>query len=225
MEFETGLDLPIAFPGIGCAIGKVANDVALGGEHVVAEAIQVAIGELEVPGVGRQCHHRQAVMSANDVGMRDGVTIGGSQYHCSNHGGLREFDGSVIGRRSSERFCSVHGVADQIFLAGRDQFQDDRFVEYPSADTEDRGLDEWFGRVGDEIVIRSSGRGFTGVEDVVGLQVIESMPHRAVGNERAGIETIHDLQERIAEDHRFIAVAQFEVRMRFSFGDFGACLA
>ena len=63
------------------------------------------------------------------------------------------------------------------------------------------------------------------MEDVVGLQVIESMPHRVVGNERAGIETIHDPQERIAEDHRFIAVAQFEVRMRFSFGDFGACLA
>ncbi|NCG27992.1 MAG: hypothetical protein GWP42_10680, partial [Verrucomicrobiales bacterium] len=109
---------------------------------------------------------------------------------------------------------------DEIFFAGRDQFQGDRFVEYPTTDTEDRGLNEWFGGIGNEIVIRSSWRGFTGMEDVVSLQVIKTMPHRVIGNERAGIETIHDLQERIAEDHRFITVAQFEVRMRFSFGDF-----
>ena len=63
------------------------------------------------------------------------------------------------------------------------------------------------------------------MKDVVGLQVIESVPHRVVGNERTGIETVHDLQEGIAENHRFIAVAQSEIRMRFSLGDFGAFLA
>ena len=104
MEFETGLDLSIAFPGMGFAIGETANDVASGGEHVVTKSIQVAIGELEVLGVGRQCHHRQAMISANDVGMRDRVTIRGSQYHCSNDSSLRQFNGSTIWSRSSEWF-------------------------------------------------------------------------------------------------------------------------